>query len=100
GLLPELPIRCPVLLRADDERLAVAVLLHDAPQILADRLAEQRYGAGTVRVRRNSHRCLHTSSSEDARRRHRAEPYRAAPCLSTEDSSPSTVCRNGGVAVS
>ena len=49
--LPQLAIRRPVVLRSDDERLAIAETLHRAAQVIADRLSEQRSRARTVQVR-------------------------------------------------
>ena len=49
--VPQLAIRRPVVLRSDDERVAIAETLHRAAQVIADRLAEQRSRARTVQVR-------------------------------------------------
>ncbi len=41
-LVPELAVRCPVALMRDHERFAIAVARDGSPEVLADRLAEQR----------------------------------------------------------
>ena len=51
-LLPELAVGRPEVLVAHDERLAVAEPLDRPPQVLADRLAEQRDVARPVLVRK------------------------------------------------
>src|SRR5579872_5814252 len=55
GLLPELPVRSPVPLVTNDERLAIRDAFRSTPQVRADRLGQQRRRTRAVHVRRRSH---------------------------------------------
>ena len=55
GGVPELPVGGPVVLRRHHQRLAVAVALDGAAQVLADGLAEQGHRAGAVHVGGQAH---------------------------------------------